>query len=45
MLEQARPMHDEVLREVLAEAVDIPELTLLVRALTEVDAMVGVGVS
>ena len=45
LVEQARPRHDEVLREVLAEAVDIPELTFLVRALTEVDVTVGVGVS
>lgn len=39
LVEGARPVHDAVLRDVLAEAVEIPELTFLVRALTEVDAV------
>ncbi|HEY5878942.1 MAG TPA: MarR family transcriptional regulator [Nakamurella sp.] len=39
LVEGARPVHDAVLRDVLADAVEIPELTFLVRALTEVDAV------
>jgi DNA-binding MarR family transcriptional regulator len=37
LLEQVRPVHDEVLRDVLDEAAEIPELTFLVRALAEVE--------
>lgn len=37
LLDGARPVHDEVLREVLDEAAGIPELTFLVRALAEID--------
>ena len=37
LLEQARPVHDEVLRDVLDEAAGIPELTFLARALAEID--------
>lgn len=41
LLDQARPVHDEVLRQALTEAADVPELTFLVRALAEVDVTVG----
>lgn len=37
LLVQARPVHDEVLREVLDEAAGVPELTFLVRALADID--------
>jgi DNA-binding MarR family transcriptional regulator len=37
LLDQVRPVHDEVLREVLDRAAAVPELTFLVRALAEVD--------
>lgn len=37
LLVQARPVHDDVLREVLGEAAGVPELTFLVRALAETD--------
>ena len=37
LLEAVRPVHDEVLREVLDEAAGVPELTFLVRALAEVE--------
>ena len=40
LLERVRPVHDEVLRDVLDEAAQIPELTFLVRALAEVDVTV-----
>jgi len=43
LVEGARPVHDEVLRAVLSEAADVPELTFLVRALTDVEALAGVG--
>lgn len=41
LLDQARPVHDDVLRQALAEAADVPELTPLVRALHEADVSVG----
>ena len=37
LLDQVRPVHDEVLREVLTQAAAVPELTFLVRALAEVE--------
>lgn len=37
LLDGVRPVHDEVLRDVLDRAAEIPELTFLVRALAEVD--------
>ena len=36
LLDRARPVHDEVLREVLDEAAGVPELTFLTRALTDI---------
>ncbi len=41
LLAQARPVHDQVLQDVLAEAADVPELTFLVRALSDVDVVAG----
>ena len=37
LLDQVRPVHDEVLRDGLDEAAAVPELTFLVRALAEVE--------
>lgn len=39
LLDGARPVHDEVLREALDEAAGVPELTILVRALAEIDVL------
>lgn len=41
LLDRARPVHDDVLRQALAEAAGVPELTPLVRALHEADVSVG----
>ncbi len=38
LLESARPVHDETLERALAQAVDVPELSALVRALPQLHA-------